>query len=74
MVIAADGSLSFIVFAMAWMLTGISPFVWISRGALHLEAARIQAWRSIGVAWMDFRSGYAGTLAVVRSMKVERGR
>ena len=57
---------------LLWACSHISPFVWLSRAALHSEAVRIQLWSSIGVAYADFRENYRATHAVLRITEGER--
>lgn len=70
--VIAGISLIGIIAILVWLRTGLSPFIWMSRGALHLEAIRIQAWASIAVAWRHFRSEYQGTLEMVKALEGQR--
>jgi hypothetical protein len=72
MIATAAFSLAAIVAGCLWIKTGVSIFVWISRGALHCEAVRIQAWSSIGWAARHFVESYPGTLAVVKAIEADR--
>lgn len=57
---------------LAWLRTGVSPLIWISRAMLLIEAVRQQSWSSAAVAIQDFRDNYAGTLAFVRDSETNR--
>jgi hypothetical protein len=71
-IIEATVIAGFIGAAVLWIMSGVSPLVWIARAALYLEAARLQAIASCVVAWHDYRSGYTARLAMVRAMEMNR--
>lgn len=58
--------------SLVWLRTGTSPFVWLSRAMLLIEAVRQQSWSSAAVALRDFRQNYPGTLAFVRDSETNR--
>lgn len=61
-----------LVLGILWIKTGASPFLWLSRLCLHLEAIRLQMQSSVAVAGRYFKSEYAATHANVRSREAEQ--
>lgn len=55
-----------LVVALGWFRSGASPFVWMIRAGVHLEAARQQAIDSALVMVRHFAASYSPRVAAVR--------
>lgn len=60
-----------IVIASSWIYTGASPFLWLARAMLLLEAIRVQLWMSAAVAWRYFNQEFKNTLEAVRAAELK---